>query len=217
MSTDSHRTRRRAKGLPTWRIVCYADDFVILVNGTHEDAQALRGQVTGVLAGLGLELSADKTRVAHMSEGFDWIASDRSLQVRRSHLGSSQRRSACATPASRRPAAGRRARGARVGRPEWPPRHSPRSRSPCAIVSTSSSNSPPYSPAASTVNPGSPNILAAVSGRALASSTTCGLPRSARLGRGREPPGLTPQAGPRVAAGSSTPHVGEPATYILFR
>lgn len=81
MSTDSRRTRRRAKGLPTWRIVRYADDFVILVNGTHEDAQALRGQVTGVLAGLGLELSADKTRVVHMSEGFDFLG--RRIQWRR--------------------------------------------------------------------------------------------------------------------------------------
>lgn len=54
---------------------------MILVNGTHEDAQALRGQVTGVLAGLELELSADKTRVVHMSEGFDFLG--RRIQWRR--------------------------------------------------------------------------------------------------------------------------------------
>ena len=35
MSTSSRRVRRRAKGLPTWRIVRYADDFAVLVHG-HE-------------------------------------------------------------------------------------------------------------------------------------------------------------------------------------
>jgi RNA-directed DNA polymerase len=38
MSTPSRRDRRRAKGLPNWRIVRYADDFVVLVHGTREDA-----------------------------------------------------------------------------------------------------------------------------------------------------------------------------------
>jgi RNA-directed DNA polymerase len=61
MSSDSRRARLRAKGLPTWRIIRYADDFAILVNGTREDTEALREQVTGVLAGLGLRLSPEKT------------------------------------------------------------------------------------------------------------------------------------------------------------
>jgi len=81
MSTDSRRTRLRAKGLPTWRIVRYADDFVVLVNGTREDTEALREQVTDVLAGLGLRLSPDKTRVVRMSEGFDFLG--RRIQWRR--------------------------------------------------------------------------------------------------------------------------------------
>ena len=33
MSTESRRNTRRAKGLPTWRMVRYADDFVVLVHG----------------------------------------------------------------------------------------------------------------------------------------------------------------------------------------
>jgi RNA-directed DNA polymerase len=81
MSTGYQRERRRAKGLPTWRIVRYADDFVVLVNGTREDTEALREQVTGVLAGLGLRLSPEKTRVVHMSEGFDFLG--RRIQWRR--------------------------------------------------------------------------------------------------------------------------------------
>ena len=42
MSTPRRRARRRAKGLPNWRIVRYADDFVILVHGTGEDVGNLR-------------------------------------------------------------------------------------------------------------------------------------------------------------------------------
>ncbi|HET9658567.1 MAG TPA: group II intron reverse transcriptase/maturase [Kineosporiaceae bacterium] len=81
MSTGYQRVRLRAKGAPTWRIVRYADDFVILVHGTQDHALALREEVTGVLAGLGLQLSAEKTRVVHMSEGFDFLG--RRIQWRR--------------------------------------------------------------------------------------------------------------------------------------
>ena len=73
MSTASQRARRRAKGLPNWRIVRYADDFVVLVHGTQADAEALREEIARVLAPLGLRLSPAKTRVVHMSEGFDFL------------------------------------------------------------------------------------------------------------------------------------------------
>jgi RNA-directed DNA polymerase len=73
MSTPRRRARRRAKGLPNWRIVRYADDFVILVHGTRDDAETLREDIARVLAPLGLRLSQAKTRVAHMSEGLDFL------------------------------------------------------------------------------------------------------------------------------------------------
>jgi RNA-directed DNA polymerase len=73
MDTHSKRGRRRAKGLPNWRIVRYADDFVVLVHGTQDDAETLREEIAEVLAPLGLRLSPAKTRVAHMSEGFDFL------------------------------------------------------------------------------------------------------------------------------------------------
>ena len=73
MATASRRARRRAKGLPNWRVVRYADDFVVLVHGTRADAEALREEVAGVLAPLGLRLSPSKTRVAHISDGFDFL------------------------------------------------------------------------------------------------------------------------------------------------
>jgi RNA-directed DNA polymerase len=73
MSTDNRRTARRRKGLPNWRIVRYADDFAVLVHGSEHNAEALREEIAGVLAGLGLRLSQAKTRVAHMSEGFSFL------------------------------------------------------------------------------------------------------------------------------------------------
>jgi hypothetical protein len=69
----SRPARRRAKGLPNWRIVRYADDFVMLVHGTCDDVQALREGIANVLAPLGLRLSQAKTRILHMSEAFDFL------------------------------------------------------------------------------------------------------------------------------------------------
>jgi RNA-directed DNA polymerase len=73
MSTDSRRRYRRQKGLPNWRIVRYADDFAVLVHGTRADVEALREEIATVLTTIGLRLSAEKTRVLHMSDGFDFL------------------------------------------------------------------------------------------------------------------------------------------------
>jgi RNA-directed DNA polymerase len=53
--------------------VRYADDFVVLVHGTRADTEALREDVASMLAPLGLRLSAAKTQVVHMSDGFDFL------------------------------------------------------------------------------------------------------------------------------------------------
>ena len=47
MGTESQRHRRRKRGEATWRLVRYADDFVVMVAGTHAHAQALRDEVAG--------------------------------------------------------------------------------------------------------------------------------------------------------------------------
>jgi RNA-directed DNA polymerase len=73
MNTTYQRHARRKKGLPTWRIVRYADDFVILVHGQQPDVVTLREDIARVLAPLGLRLSPAKTRIVHMSEGFDFL------------------------------------------------------------------------------------------------------------------------------------------------
>lgn len=71
--SKEHRATRRRRGLGTWRMVRYADDFVVLVSGSRANAEAVRQEVTGVLAPLGLRLSATKTQVVHMSDGFDFL------------------------------------------------------------------------------------------------------------------------------------------------
>jgi RNA-directed DNA polymerase len=73
MSTPRRRARRRAKGLPNWRIVRYADDFVVLVHGNGADVETVREGVAAVLAPLGLRLSEAKTQIVHMSDGFDFL------------------------------------------------------------------------------------------------------------------------------------------------
>jgi hypothetical protein len=67
------RTKRRRAGLANYRIVRYADDFVVLVAGTQAHAQAVRKDVAAVLAPMGLLLSEAKTKVCHIDEGFDFL------------------------------------------------------------------------------------------------------------------------------------------------
>jgi RNA-directed DNA polymerase len=73
MSTPGKRGYRRSKGRPTWRLIRYADDFVILVHGSREDTEALREDVAQMLGPLGLRLSPAKTQVVHIDEGFDFL------------------------------------------------------------------------------------------------------------------------------------------------
>ncbi len=71
--TRVDRSRRRRHGLPVYRLVRYADDFVVLVSGTREHAEALREQVSDVIAPMGLRLSKEKTTVVHIDDGFDFL------------------------------------------------------------------------------------------------------------------------------------------------
>jgi RNA-directed DNA polymerase len=67
------RQRRRRHGLPNYRLIRYADDFVVMVNGTREQTEALQAEVVTVLAPIGLRLSLTKTRIAHLDDGFDFL------------------------------------------------------------------------------------------------------------------------------------------------
>jgi RNA-directed DNA polymerase len=67
------RSYRRSKGLPTYRLVRYADDFVVLVAGTRTQAENLRDEVAAVLSPMGLRLSEEKTGICHIDEGFTFL------------------------------------------------------------------------------------------------------------------------------------------------
>ena len=55
------RAKRRAQGLPNYRLIRYADDWCLVISGTKADAEALREEIAGVLSTMGLRLSAEKT------------------------------------------------------------------------------------------------------------------------------------------------------------
>jgi len=64
------RTAGRCAFLP----VRYADDFVILVSGTKEDALAEKAALAEYLRRTtGLELSSEKTKVTSMTDGFEFL------------------------------------------------------------------------------------------------------------------------------------------------
>jgi RNA-directed DNA polymerase len=81
------RAKRRRAGEPAYRIVRYADDFVVMVGGTRDDAEALWGEVDTALAPMGLRLSDEKTRVSHMDEGFDFLGWRIQRRRKRGHGG----------------------------------------------------------------------------------------------------------------------------------
>ena len=83
---DEHFAAKRAALGPSWarakhlreggavmKLVRYADDFVVLVRGPREAAEALFDEVTEVLAPMGLRLSVEKTHRTHIDTGFDFL------------------------------------------------------------------------------------------------------------------------------------------------
>jgi RNA-directed DNA polymerase len=73
MGTESQRNARRKRGEATYRLVRYADDFLVMVAGTRAHAEALKDEVAAVLATIGVRLSETKTRIAHIDEGLDFL------------------------------------------------------------------------------------------------------------------------------------------------
>ena len=84
----SARSYYRLRGGATYRLVRYADDFVVLVNGGREHAQGQWDEVADVLSEMGLRLAPGKTRVVHIDEGFDFLG----FRIRRHQQKGSTRR-----------------------------------------------------------------------------------------------------------------------------
>jgi RNA-directed DNA polymerase len=69
---EKNRRRKRKEGNAFY--VRYADDFVIAWNGTKENAQKLKAELSAFLSEhLGLQLSEEKTHITHITEGFDFL------------------------------------------------------------------------------------------------------------------------------------------------
>ena len=79
-ANDTARVRYRRRGGATYRLVRYADDFVVMVFGTREHAVAVQGEVADVLSSMGLRLAPEKTQVVSIDEGFDFLGFQRHPQ-----------------------------------------------------------------------------------------------------------------------------------------
>jgi RNA-directed DNA polymerase len=65
--------KRRLQGKSNYLYVRYADDWVAICNGTKEQAYAMKEERRSVLQNMGLTLSAAKTKVTHITEGFTFL------------------------------------------------------------------------------------------------------------------------------------------------
>jgi len=67
------RSQQRKKGKSNFLYVRYADDFVVLCNGTKAEAHAMKEELKDLLSTMGLTLSEEKTKVTHITEGFTFL------------------------------------------------------------------------------------------------------------------------------------------------
>lgn len=72
-STPVERAKRKRHGDANYRLIRYADDWLLLVAGTREHAIDVRDQAATVLAPMGLRLSEEKTKITHIDEGVDFL------------------------------------------------------------------------------------------------------------------------------------------------
>jgi RNA-directed DNA polymerase len=71
--TRDARSYWRKKGKANFLYVRYADDFIVLCNGTKAQAHEMKEELTKVLNDMGLKLSEEKTQVTHIMEGFTFL------------------------------------------------------------------------------------------------------------------------------------------------
>jgi RNA-directed DNA polymerase len=84
MSPPWRRQYRRRTGRANYRLIRYADDFLVLVHGTRDDALAVKAALAQMLAGqLKMTLSEEKTLVTHLDDGLDFLG----FRIRRKRRG----------------------------------------------------------------------------------------------------------------------------------
>ena len=78
------RQRRRQAGLGNYRMVRYADDFVVVSNGTKAKVKATKQAIQQFLENeLHLTLSEEKTAITHVNDGFDFLG----FHIQRKQVG----------------------------------------------------------------------------------------------------------------------------------
>lgn len=80
------KTKRRGRGQANYAYVRYADDFVVLSNGTREQAEEMKEELYRFLqTSLKLKLSKEKTKITHINDGFTFLGFQ--IQRRQGHDG----------------------------------------------------------------------------------------------------------------------------------
>ncbi|MCS7484836.1 reverse transcriptase domain-containing protein [Umezawaea endophytica] len=72
-TSQAEKTKRLRHSLPNFKLVCYADDWCLVIKGTRSDAEAWREEISNVLSTMGLRLSTEKTLITHIDEGIDFL------------------------------------------------------------------------------------------------------------------------------------------------
>lgn len=85
LDNKTARWRHRKEGHANFLLVRYADDFIILSNGTKEETAAFKQEVKEWMdAELHLTLSEEKTSVTHLTDGIDFLGFTFKLTTARS-------------------------------------------------------------------------------------------------------------------------------------
>jgi RNA-directed DNA polymerase len=82
--SNYQRQHRRKHGVGNVQLVRYADDFLVLTNGSKSQAHGLKDEFGTILAHLGLTLSPDKTLVTHIDDGFEFLGFHIQRRIKRS-------------------------------------------------------------------------------------------------------------------------------------
>jgi group II intron reverse transcriptase/maturase len=68
------KAKRRRTGIGNCLLTRYADDFILLCNGSKAEAEKIREEAKQILWDkLQLELSLEKTHITHVTDGFDFL------------------------------------------------------------------------------------------------------------------------------------------------
>jgi hypothetical protein len=71
---EREKGKRRQQGLGNFTFVRYADDFVVLCNGSRTQAEQMREELYEFLkTQLHLALSKEKTKITHLNDGFQFL------------------------------------------------------------------------------------------------------------------------------------------------